>query len=39
MAKPNPFQIDLSNVTHVVIEIFGGDNRHAFHDSYIRHTA
>jgi hypothetical protein len=26
MAKPDPFQIDLSNVTHVVIEVFGGDN-------------
>jgi hypothetical protein len=26
MAKPNPFQIDLSNLTHMVIEVFGGDN-------------
>jgi Clostripain family len=26
MARPDPFQIDLSNVTHVVIEVFGGDN-------------
>ena len=26
MATPIPIPIDLSNVTHVVIEIFGGDN-------------
>ena len=26
MQAPTPFQIDFSNVTHVVIELFGGDN-------------
>jgi len=26
MAKPKPFPIDLTDITHVIIEIFGGDN-------------
>jgi hypothetical protein len=26
MKKPSPFPIDLSGITHVVIELFGGDN-------------
>ncbi|VVP60003.1 hypothetical protein PS850_06153 [Pseudomonas fluorescens] len=26
MKHPEPFEIDLNNITHVVIEIFGGDN-------------